>query len=89
MQKAASGSLKHVEEAAAAVTQAAKCLDGHHGSASGLMAPWPPQGKGGKGKGKAAPATSLTQEVQQLKELMLQSYADPWTRKGIGLSALV
>ena len=38
-----------------------------------------------KGSGKAAP--SLKQEVEELKQLVLQSYADPWTRKGIGKGA--
>ena len=35
--KAATGSLKHCKEAAAAVARATVCLDKHHGSASGLM----------------------------------------------------
>ena len=56
--KAAQGSLKHADEAAAAVADAAKLLDDHHGSASGLasvgcMAP-PAKGKSyGKGKYQA------------------------------------
>ena len=55
--KAAHGSTRHAQAAAAAVSAAAECLDGHHGSSSGLvdaecMAP-PPSSKGkGKSKGK-------------------------------------
>ena len=38
--KAALGSAKHAATAASAVGEAAKCLNEHHGSASGIDMPW-------------------------------------------------
>ena len=65
--KAALGSHAHADKAAAAVNAAARLLDGHHGSASGISAacmapPAKGAGKGAKGAGKGSGKGSETWE---------------------------
>ena len=67
--KAALGSHAHADRAAAAVDAAARLLDGHHGSASGLC--MAPPGKGsakGGGKGSASNTETWEQKHTRLKK---------------------